>query len=459
MEPYQRNQLIIGAVVILTIALGAGLWFCFIPGLSKCVAPPVQQEVVNLDFWNVFEDSDVYASLIAKFNQQYPNISVAYRKKEYDTYRADLKQAFMQGNGPDIFAIHNTWLPLEQKNIEPAPSSQLSFDDFQNRYPDVVRYDFAAQTGANQISPPRVYAIPLFVDTLALYYNRTYFHNNTLIDPPKTWDDFVTYVKKLTKYNASGNVDLAGVVMGTGKNINRSTDILAMLMLQTGTRMTDDAQTKPTFADPVYDAQGKRFDPGLQALEFYTSFADKKSEVYSWSPDMHYSVDAFVAGDAAMMINYSYMIPTIQQKNRYLDFAVAPIPQPSDQRQKAAFANYWGLTVSKNSKHSDAAWQFILFLAREENEKEYLTKVQRPTALKSLIAWQDKNASDLLKPFVDQTLIARSWYMGDNVSTENALITMIDSVASGATAPADALGKAQNDISAIFQKVRRGVVQ
>ena len=94
----------------------------------------------------------------------------------------------------------------------------------------------------------------------------------------------------------------------------------------------------------------------------------------------------------------------------------------------------------------------------EEVEKQYLETVQRPTSLKSLIPWQEEHASERLKPFVQQVLQARSWYMGDTVSTEKTLADAIEAAVSGDQEPREALGNAQTEVTSIFQKVRLGVI-
>ena len=46
-------------------------------------------KTVGLEFWGVFDDSDVYSPLIESFNKQYPNIKIRYTKKNYLDYEKD----------------------------------------------------------------------------------------------------------------------------------------------------------------------------------------------------------------------------------------------------------------------------------------------------------------------------------------------------------------------------------
>lgn len=448
---YKRNQIIALVLVVTLGAIAALMWQCYIPGVKFCAKSEDVPTTapITLEFWNVFEDTDVYQPLIDQFEASRPNVTIVYRKKLFSSYERDLENAFAPGGGPDIFAIHNTWLPIQKSNIAPIPSLQFTLAQLREDFPDVVQFDF--------VNEGNIYALPLFVDTLALFYNSAYFENTNLLSPPETWDEFTEYVQILRTTNDIGKIDLAGAAIGTAGNINRSTDILGLLMLQTGARMTNDSRTRATFDDLVF-RDGVQFEPGKDALEFYTSFADPVSEFYTWNNNMPNSIDAFSNGDAAMMFSYSYTIPVLRRTNRYLEFAVAPAPHPTDQQEQISYANYWGLTVSQNSPNVELAWEFILFLLEEENAKEYLQKVERPTSLKKLIFWQESvlagEGNTTLLPFVDQILSARSWYQGDSTQTERAIMKMIDGVVDGTLEIEEALRSVAQEVTTFIQEIQ-----
>src|SRR6185369_16413812 len=107
--------------------------------------------------------------------------------------------------------------------------------------------------------------------------------------------------------------------IGTAKNINRSTDILALLMLQSGTQMTSQGNTSATFSRPVNNQS-----VGESALQYYTDFANPSKQLYTWNDSQHYSIDAFQEGKVAMMFNYSHTTDVLRAKSSRLNFAVAP---------------------------------------------------------------------------------------------------------------------------------------
>jgi maltose-binding protein MalE len=225
----------------------------------------------------------------------------------------------------------------------------------------------------------------------------------------------------MTRLDSQGNVLQAGAAIGTANNIERSTDILGLLMLQAGTPMAN-AQGLATFnqTPPGY-ARGTR--PATEALNFYTGYASPASQIYTWNELMPNSLQAFMAGQTAFFFGYAYHIPIIKAQAPKLNFEVAQIPQVSD--QPINYANYWMETISKKSANQDEAWDFIIYITtNQEVNKKYLATAKKPCALRSLIVEQQKDL--YLEPFASQLLTASSWYKGkDVVAAEKILKSMI----------------------------------
>jgi ABC-type glycerol-3-phosphate transport system substrate-binding protein len=197
-------------------------------------------------------------------------------------------------------------------------------------------------------------------------------------------------------------------------------------MMQNGANMMDNNQVLFNLVPAASRETG--YNPGLEALRFYTDFSNSGKESYAWNAGLPNSLEMFISGKLAIYFGYAYDLPTIKTQAPKLNFSIAKLPQiEGNPPTNINFANYWVEVVSKKSTHQTEAWDFIQFMAKEEQAKSYLEKTKKPTALRSLVASQRTN--DEIGVFADQVLTAKSWYKGLNApAAEDAIKEMIDAV-------------------------------
>lgn len=432
--------LIAGAFVVVVIIL------IMIVFLSRGFNPggeggPLQ----NIQFWGVFDDSNDFRSTINAFEQRNPRLRISYRQFNFEDYERELLEAFASGKGPDIFMIHNTWLPKHQEKIGVLPQYPkgqseplFTIRDFRDQFVEVTERDL--------IIKEEIYALPLYVDTLALYYNKDIFNAVGVARPPATWEEFNEVVERVTTMGENDAIIRAGAAIGTAKNINRSTDILSLLMMQSGVSMSDSETGHVNFSRLV---NGR--DVAQVALEYYTDFANPDKRVYTWNNSLFYSIDAFQQGSAAMMFNYAYQIPVLRSKASRLNFGVAAMPQ-LNLGAPLNYANYWAAAVSKFSAAQLGSWKFLVYLTSLEGAVSYLNNTKHPTARRDLIDQQKEDAE--IGAFTKQALTARSWYQADNLAIEKIMAEMIENVNFKRQSMAEALSVAQNQINVLVQKKR-----
>src|SRR3989344_4715572 len=78
---------------------------------------------VILTLWGVFDSDRAYRDIMSSYQAIHPNVTFQYRQLRIEEYRSELLKAFAEGRGPDIFAIHNTWIGEYQNLIAPLPKS------------------------------------------------------------------------------------------------------------------------------------------------------------------------------------------------------------------------------------------------------------------------------------------------------------------------------------------------
>ncbi|OHB21399.1 MAG: hypothetical protein A2939_03685 [Parcubacteria group bacterium RIFCSPLOWO2_01_FULL_48_18] len=439
---FDRRQLILIGFVALII-VGAVITYLF--GRKDPMNQPRGEET-SIVMWGVYDPISFYDAAAANYYaQKNADAKIIYYQMDPETYEEDLLNALAAGEGPDIFMIHNTWIPKHFNKIWYANESMVTAATAEPLFPEVVMGDFAPQGS--------VYALPLSIDTLALYYNKDLFDQAGIALPPKTWSEFEAAADKLKKIDrVTGKVIRAGAALGgSAKSISRAADIVSLLMLQRRAQMVSDGFDRATFGAETGDLFSGS-NPGLEALEFYTKFANPYALQFTWSDDFSTAIDAFSEGSAAMMLGYLSEQPNIREKNPFLNFGIAPMLQQNPDAP-VNYASYWGYTVRANSENYHAAWDFILFLTTQEDQaRVYMDASGKPPALRALIG--EKINDSRLGAFARQSLTARSWLQPDSRAVDAIFSDMIQSVITGRFGLDEALSNAEREVTALIERSR-----
>lgn len=465
-----KRSFTITVLAALLLTTGAG---CSSSGSGSnggnAAAPKASLQPITLNYWGVFTDSDDMAGLIAEFQKKHPNISVNYRKFRPEEYEQKLLEAFAEDRGPDLFTIHNTWLTKYKSKLSAMPDKMaypvfvktgsgigektevqmkelagVSLKQMRDQFVATVERDVMMEASSTS-TKKSVYALPFYVDTLALYYNKELLAQNSIVKPAANWNQLREHAETLTKrVKDSDVVTQSAVALGTGTGVHRSGDIIMALMAQNGARITKEDGAfifhTPGNTNPAKDEAL----PGARALQFYLDFSNPKLKSYTWGPEQGDALDAFVEGRLAYYFGYSYDMGTIRSRSPRLNFDVAAMPQFE---KPFNIANYWMESVSNRSKFKQEAWLFIAETATNKDAlTKYLKRTKRASALSELIATQMEDVD--LAVFAKQNLTAQTWYHGkDSHAGDQILVEMIDS------ARAKLLGGAEDlDVQQVMQE-------
>jgi multiple sugar transport system substrate-binding protein len=396
------------------------------------------EKQVTLQWWGLWEDASTMQPLITDFKKTHPNITINYIKEDPGQYEQQLTTRIQNGNGPDIFLYHNTWLPMLSGDLSPLPSSVITPDQFKQAYYPVMQQDLT-QNGA-------IYGIPMEGDTLSLFVNPQLFEDAG-VQVPTNWDQFVKAAQQLTVKDATTNkIKTAGAAIGTYDNINHAADIMALLFLQQGVQMNNFSNFSQNEAD---------------ALQFYTSFAKGGNNV--WDNSLDNSLLAFSKGNLAMYFGFSWDVFQIQQLNPNLQFKIYPVP--TNQGVSTTVASYWVDGVSSKSPNQKEAMEFMQYLAQKSTAQEFYSATAKvrpfgePYARKDL--QQSLKENQLVYPFVSQLNNASSSYFASNtndgdtgLNTEmnSYLQTAVDSVINSTNSPQSAVSDLDSGVTQVLQK-------
>ncbi|MFA5029833.1 MAG: extracellular solute-binding protein [Patescibacteria group bacterium] len=395
------------------------------------------QKPITLEYWRLYDDEDAFSEIIKAYRELHPNININYRKFRPEEYEQELLDALAEDRGPDIFSLNENLLRKYQAKIEPMPEEiTMAYQVIKGTIKKEtvaelrtkktlslrqIKDDYAEIVYKNLVLDNKIYGLPLSLESLIMLYNRDILNKSAITTPPTDWKSFQDAVQKINRFDKENNIIQSGTALGTGYNVSRSFDILSILMLQNDAVMTDASGYAI-----ISKTKDKNYNPGLEAIKFYLDFASPTKNVYCWNSDLPDSLAAFLSGKVGFIFGYNYSIPIIRAQAPKLNLGVAPLPQVNPDNPKN-YANYFIETVSKKSKNTNEAWDFVIFANQEEQVKKFLNKTNRPAALKSLINSQLED-EDLHASAV-QTLTATNWYEGkDPLAAENAFKEMTENL-------------------------------
>ena len=333
--------------------------------LSLFIVSPTAADQVTLRFsdWHLTEDvwNKSLNEAMDIFHKQHPNIKVVLEPVSYKDKETKYTVESIAGRAPDVFHVHAFSLPMffskgYAKDLTP----------------------FIEKEGAGFLDPwyplplklmkhnGKMHAMPGDYMTMVSFYNTKMFEAAGLDinNPPKTWDEFLVYAKKLTlDTDGDGKIDQwgfgtvgaksPGFSMRFGPFIwSHGADYLTPDLKQSALNTPEAIEAFTRFVD-LY-IKHKVVPPGLTAMnpqEVRTQFAQKK---------------------VAMILGSGWTPPIVNKINpdlnafEILKCAAAPM---KTQQATAIWLSSW--VMSPNTKHPQEAWELLKFITSKEMELKW----------------------------------------------------------------------------------------
>ncbi|MEK7085109.1 MAG: extracellular solute-binding protein, partial [Patescibacteria group bacterium] len=287
-------------------------------------------------------------------------------------------------------------------------------------------------------------AVPFLVDPLMLYWNRDLLRNESLSEPPKTWDEFLTHAAKLTKIDQAGNILASGAALGLETNVQNFKEILSMLILQAGNPIVEPANFRVVISRESPFSKT----PAENALRFYTEFARPSRSSYSWSGAEPDSREAFSRGILAFYFGFASEFPRLRSQNPHLNFDLTAPPQIRGGKLNLTYGRIYSLGVPQNSKYPQAAVQTIFYLLESDVLGSFAEKVALAPSKRALLSTPSKNP--VTESVWREAVRVKSWPEIDPAKTSEIFGSMIRSVYSGAKNAANAVRDAELQLQAIY---------
>lgn len=324
-------------------------------GLQNAVA----QDTIELRVWDPFTDqqeSDAADAIYAAFTAQHPNIKIRREVVQTEQMRQTVNTAISSGTGPDII-FYDSGAGYAGVLADAGLLSPLDEMSAQYGWKDRIAPGSMEATTIDG----KLYGLPLQVDLIGMYYNKTLMDKEGLT-VPKTVADLATFCKQATD---KGYIPLA------------FTDNPGWEAFHQFSMVTTNMVGPEAMRSLLFENQG-RWDSTemVQAIQSY--FVDLR-DAGCFSSDVNAltfddATAIFQSGQALMFPTGSWAANTFNQ-DTMPDMDVEMMPFPTLDGGKGS---YWvsgvgsAWYISSSSQHQSESGQFLDFLFSPDIAKQWV---------------------------------------------------------------------------------------
>ena len=305
-----------------------------------------QGEVI---LWGTLPESDMNG-IIQQFNPQAKTFRVTYKEVREDMFSQKLLEALANGNAPDLIIAPYQIILSQTSRLYPFPIASYGEKQYKDTYIDGAGIFF---------TPYGALALPVSVEPMVLFYNRTLLSKHGVVNPPSYWNEVSEMTPRLTVQNNKGQFVESAISLGA-PNTPYAKDILMALVGQLGQVpvLTQYSPTGVQYMSVIADNPievGGQVSPLSESLRFFTLFADPTQKTYTWNQFMGNADDAFVSEKLAMYIGYSGELADLRARNPRAAIEMTGLPQTKGYNTFSTGMRMYGIATLKSTKNANTA--------------------------------------------------------------------------------------------------------
>ncbi len=250
------------------------------------------------------------------------------------------------GEAPDIMTYHASRIPLA---VEQGILTEITEADRQKM--DLSEADYAPSTWDAVTNEGKQYAVPLDTHPIVLYYNKDVLGKAGLLTDdgrPKGLDSREGFTATLKALKEAGITFPLGSVTADGNFMFRT--IYSLMGQQDGELMTD--------GEFLVGDNAVKLQNALDVLQTWT-----KEGLQSTYTDYPATVALFTSGEAAMMINGVWEVPTmtdLHAQGNLFEWGAVELPVIFDHPSTYADSHAFAIPANKGREMSDAKHDAVL---------------------------------------------------------------------------------------------------
>lgn len=387
--------------------------------------------------WGTLDD-DLMLRVFNLFNDDNDNILRAtYRQFPEETFDTELTNALAEGRGPDLVIITNEQLLTHEGKLYAVPFETYNERTFRDTF---------TEGSEIFIGPSGTLGLPILVDPMVMYWNRTLFNIEGIARPPQLWEEVTALVPKLTKSDSLFNVTQSTIALGEYRNVSHAKEIFTTMVMQAGNPVS--VRTSTGFQSILNDRLDLSEVPADAAARFYTEFSNPVKPSYSWNRSLPDSRESFIRGDSAMYLGFSSELFSVQEQNPNLNFDVTRMPQVRDAVDKSTFGKIYAIALLNRSAKKANAFRTATILSGSIMAPLLADTFSLAPTRRALLA---RTPTDPYKTvFYQDALIARGFFDPNPAETNAIFGTLIEDVTSGRLPVSQAVSQADGKIDILF---------
>ena len=364
-------------------------------------------------YWETAGHQEALNHIIQEFNEKQDKITVQAKYVPFADFKKQLSVGASAGELPDIVILDN-----------PDHASYAAmgiFADITDRF-DVSTY-YPGPVNSCTLDG-RLYGVPFGSNDLVLFYNEDMLAEAGC-EVPTTWDELLEVAKKTTKNNVYGFAHSA---------LQNEEGTFNFLPWVWSTGQTS------------YEINSEG---GIKAMNFMKELVESGAfpkEAINWTQGD--TMNQFISGNLAMMINGTWQIPTMRQEVPDLKWNVAAIPQDKQQASGLGGENYAVIAGG----NEEAAIAFLQY-ATTKDTCLYMMDTMGYISSDSTIAEGQFDGDPVYQVFVDEMKYANArGPLPEWPDISDAISLAFNKVITGDATPEDAAAEAQATIDGILGK-------
>ncbi|GAB4490903.1 MAG: ABC transporter substrate-binding protein [Anaerolineales bacterium] len=326
------------------------------PVATESVASPAATggEKIVIRVWGHQNNSfnQAHQDIINKFMEENPNVEVKFETFPWDVFIQTIQTSLPAGQVADIIEMPGGMGIRYAKGgqLLEVPADVMSLDQAHETY-------FEAPLGG-YVYDGKLYGLPIEynLEYGGAYVNEEMFKAAGLPYPPqwKTWDDVLADAKKLTKFDASNAMEVAG--LHYTNNDQLYTYFLSGILEQGGQYFAEDGRHF-NFNTPE----------ALAVVQKMVDMAQKDKVVDSvtYNAESNWVGASFAQKLTAIAVLGSWFAGEARITYPDLKFDYVKLPPFMGNEYKFTSVSGWGIVVTKYTQHPEIAWKLAAAMAAD----------------------------------------------------------------------------------------------